>query len=42
MAYERQEDFPTHLRGWSGFCKFLTFSSIGVVVILGLMAIFLL
>jgi len=42
MAYERQEDFPTHMQGWSGFCKFLAWLSIGVIVVLILMALFLL
>ncbi|MGE0746138.1 MAG: aa3-type cytochrome c oxidase subunit IV [Rhodospirillales bacterium] len=41
MAHERQEDFPTHLQGWSGFCKFLTWGTVGVIIVLILMALFL-
>ncbi|MBM3487908.1 MAG: aa3-type cytochrome c oxidase subunit IV [Alphaproteobacteria bacterium] len=42
MAHERQEDFPTHLRGWSSFVMLLTVWSMIVVIILVLMALFLL
>lgn len=41
MAYDRQEDFPTHLRGWSSFVKLTTVSSVFVAILLALMALFL-
>jgi len=34
-------DIEPHLRTWRGFCKLMLVCVIGVVIVLGLMAIFL-
>jgi hypothetical protein len=36
------EETQRHWNTWVGFVKFITYSIIGIVVVLGLMAIFLL
>jgi len=42
MAVHVEDDFRTHAEGWRGFARFLLLSTIGVVVLLGLLALFLL
>lgn len=42
MAVQLDNEFNTHAEGWRGFARFLLVSTIGVVVILGLLALFLL
>ena len=42
MALNLDREIVRHQQGWAGFCKFLMFSCIGIAIILGLMAIFLL
>lgn len=36
------EDLKTHEETWQGFVKLLTYSTIAIVIALGLMALFLL
>jgi hypothetical protein len=41
MAYNQKKYYEDHLKTWKNFVKFSIYGTIGVIALVGLMAIFL-
>lgn len=42
MAFDMTEETERHQAGWNGFCVFLSLGSVGVILVLAIMALTLL
>ena len=42
MSYNEKQDYQEHVNTWKNFIKLTTYSSVGIIALLILMAIFLL